>query len=253
MKAVLRRAARAWASWPLPRGPAVAVIGYHQVNDGGGSLAVSPGTFATHLDVLCRERPCRPVLDLDDALSRLAAGTAPRRAVVVTFDDAWADNYANAFGPLLEREIPVTLFAPSRLLGTSDHMTRAQLLDAAAAGIVVGAHSRTHAALPACSDAELEFEVRGSREDLEDLLGRPVTRFAYPVGLLDHRVRTAVAAAGFSSAVTTDRSWAQADLDPLRIPRNIMEDLDAPTFAAALRGGLNYLRGADAVRALLRR
>ena len=102
--------------------------------------------------------------------------------MVVTFDDAWADYHANALGPLVEHAIPSTMYVPSRLLDTPGHLTRTQLLEIAGTGVRIGAHSRTHADLPACSDAELERQVLGSREDLEDLLGEPVTRFAYPAG-----------------------------------------------------------------------
>jgi peptidoglycan/xylan/chitin deacetylase (PgdA/CDA1 family) len=252
VRPTLQRVARAWAHWPLPRDEAVAVLGYHRVVDDDEPLAVSSRTFLLHMAVLEAERERQPVLDLDDALTRLAAGTAPRRAVVVTFDDAWADNHTNALGPLIEHQLPATLFVPSRLLDTPGHLTRDQLLEIAAAGIRVGAHSRTHTDLTACSDAQLEREVCGSRQDLEDLLSQACTRFAYPNGRVNARVRAAVAAAGFRTAVTTVRGWTRANVDPLCIPRNFTEDFDAATFTAVLRGGLNYLRPVDALRARLR-
>jgi peptidoglycan/xylan/chitin deacetylase (PgdA/CDA1 family) len=249
----LRRVSRVAARWPGPGGPAVAVIGYHRVDDVDHHLAVRVRTFQAHMAALAAGRERRPVLDLDDALDRLRGGTAPRRAVVVTFDDAWADNHANALGPLVDHGLPATLFVPSRLLGTPGYLSRGQVAEMAAAGVTIGAHSRSHAALPACGDAELEAEVRGSREDLEDLLGIPVTRFAYPTGLYDGRVLAAVASADFRSAVTTDRGWARRGTDWLRVPRNIMEEFDPPTFGAALDGGLNWLRPVEAVRARIGR
>jgi peptidoglycan/xylan/chitin deacetylase (PgdA/CDA1 family) len=246
MRPVLQRLARAWAHWPMPLTPAVAVLGYHRVDDDGGPLAVSTARFARHMAMLDAGREQRPVLDLDEALGRLAQGTAPARAVVITFDDAWADNHTNALHHLLERRIPATLFVPSRQLDRPGRMTTAQLLETAAAGVSIGAHSRTHPELVSCDDAELEWEVRGSREDLEDLLGTPCTRFAYPAGQLDARVRAAVASAGFRSAVTATRGWATAGVDTLAVPRSIVGDFDDATFAATLRGGLNYLRAVDA-------
>lgn len=253
MRPTLQWMARAWARLPLPHDAAVAVLGYHRVDDDDDPLTVSRRAFLLHMAVLDTERDQQPVLDLDDAVDQLAAGTAPRRGVVVTFDDAWADNHTNALGPMVERQVPATLFVPSRLLGTPGRLTRTQLLEMAAAGVRVGAHSRTHADLTSCTDAELEGEVRGSREDLEDLLGVACTRFAYPNGRLDPRVRAAVAAAGFHTAVTTVRGWARMNIDPLGVPRNFVENFDAATFTATLRGGLNYLRPLEAVRARLRR
>ncbi len=43
-------------------------------------------------------------------------------------------------------------------------------------------------------------EIRGSKEQLEDLLGRRVTNFAYPYGLFDDDSRHAVEEAGYRSA-----------------------------------------------------
>ena len=130
-------------------------------------------------------------------------------------------------------------------------MTRAHVREWIDAGMTVGGHSRNHVDLRQCADVELEREVRGCREDLEDLFGVPVTSFAYPFGHFNQRVRDAVAAAGFASAVSTGRGWMRPGTDTLRIPRCIVEDFDAPTFGAAIEGGLTVLRPADAMRSRL--
>jgi peptidoglycan/xylan/chitin deacetylase (PgdA/CDA1 family) len=196
----------------------------------------------------CRQR--FPVVDIDQARAELKAASAGGHHVVLTFDDAWADNHANALGPLSGHRLPATLYVPSRLLGKPGYMTRAQLLEMAACGVTIGAHSRTHADLPACGPDELQREVRGSKEDLEDLLGRPVTSFAYPTGLLNDEVVAAVAGAGFASAVTTRPGWWRPAADPLRIPRSFVEDFSEATFRAALRGGLNVLGPLGEVKCL---
>ena len=248
IRTTLQAAARLWARVPLPVGPAVAVLGYHRVDDGGSGLEVSPAAFVRHMSLLAVERASLPVLGLDDALDRLAARSLPRRAVVVTFDDAWADNHDHALGPLVDNAIPATLYVPSRLLDTAHHLSRGQLVEMVDAGISVGAHSRTHPDLRKCSDGELEAEIRGSRDDLEDLLGRPVTSFAYPAGLHDDRVVAAVATVGYRSAITTRRGWLREGADLLRIPRSFIEEMDQATFRAAAQGGLNALAPLDAAR-----
>ena len=253
MRPVIQAATRGWARLPGPRGPAVMVLGYHRIDHLDDDLAVRPSTFAAQMDVLVSRRHDVPVLDLHVALERLSGQAPPRRAVVLTFDDAWADNHTYALGELVDRSLPATLYAPSRLLGKAQHLSPTQLREMDAAGVTIGAHSRTHPDLRGCSDAELEAEVRGSREDLEDLLGRPVTSFAYPSGLEDDRVRAAVVAAGYRSAVTTCRGWTRPTADPYRIPRNIVEDYPPATFSATVRGGSNLLRTADALAGVLRR
>jgi len=243
-------AVRVRARWPLPMGPAVAVLGWHRIDIEGGRLAVPPAVFARQMDILGEHRQQFPVVDLHGVKTVLASGERRARGLVLTFDDAWADNHAHALGPLGRHRLPATLYAPSRLLGTPGYMTRSQMLEMDAGGVTIGAHSRTHPDLRGCSPHELECEVRGSKEDLEDLLGKPVTSFAYPTGLIDDRVVAAVEAAGFSSAVTTRPGWWRSTTPALRIPRSFVENFSGATFRAAMAGGLNVLGLLDTVKAL---
>jgi peptidoglycan/xylan/chitin deacetylase (PgdA/CDA1 family) len=193
-----------------------------------------------------------PVVHLDQIGSFLTAGEPHSRRVVLTFDDAWADNHTNALGPLSQHHLPAMLYVPSRLLGEPGYMTRSQLLEMDDGGVTIGAHSRTHPDLRSCSPDELEREVRGSKEDLEDLLAKPVTSFAYPTGLISERVLAAVAAAGFTSAVTTRPGWWRPGTGTLVIPRSFVQDFSDGTFLAAIAGGLNILGPLGAVKGLVR-
>lgn len=98
--------------------PGVVILMYHRVADvplDPFTLAVSKKHFAEHLEVL--RRFYRP-LALQRVVGCLDRGELPRRGVVVTFDDGYADNVFNA-EPLLERfEIPATVFCVSGQLGS---------------------------------------------------------------------------------------------------------------------------------------
>ena len=117
-------AVRLRARWPLPIGPAVAVLGWHRVDVEGGRLAVPPALFARQMEILAERRRRFPVVGIDQAGAVLTAAPAGARRVVLTFDDAWADNHANALGPLSRHRLPATLYVPSRLLGMPGYMTR---------------------------------------------------------------------------------------------------------------------------------
>jgi len=235
--------------WPLPRGPAAAVLGWHRVDTEGGGLAVHPQMFARQMAMLAASRQRFPVVHLDHAGPRLTDGGGYSRCVVLTFDDAWADNHAHALGPLVRHRLPATLYAPSRMLGSPGYMTRTQLLEMDAAGVTIGAHSRTHPDLRTCSTQELQREILGSKDDLEDLIAKPVTSFAYPTGLLNDQVVAAVAAAGFTSAVTTRPGWWRPRTRRLEIPRAFIDDnFSEPTFRAAIRGGLNLKYQLDLIK-----
>lgn len=251
MRPALVRAVHAYARLQRPRGPVAVVLGYHRVTDGAGDLAVGVRTFDEHMRALAELREELPTLALTECLNRLEDGSAPARSVVVTFDDAWADFHEHALEILVAHQIPATLYVPSAWVGSPGYVSYTQLAELLAEGIDIGAHTRTHPDLRTCSDAELELEIAGSREELEQLIGARVDSFAYPTGLFDHRVVAAVARAGFRSAVTTRRGWLRPGSDLLRIRRSFVEDFPARTFVAAARGGMNVLAAPDAIMAAL--
>ena len=67
----------------------------------------------------------------------------------------------------------------------------------------VQAHSSTHRRMTRLSDAELDDEVAGAKEELERHLPYAITSFSYPAGLYSPREMRAVEMAGFRGGVTT--------------------------------------------------
>lgn len=90
---------------------------YHRVHQGLADpwdLCVSPANFEQQMEHLRRHYV---VLRLRELTGRLAAGRLPGRAVVLTFDDGYADNLLSA-KPILDRwELPATFFVVSGYLG----------------------------------------------------------------------------------------------------------------------------------------
>lgn len=71
-------------------------------------LFMRPSTYRKRLAIIARRG--LPVLALDAAVSALHDGTMPDRAVVLTFDDGFHDNFVHAIGPLVERGFPATIY-----------------------------------------------------------------------------------------------------------------------------------------------
>ena len=248
MRPAVALAVRARARWPLPLGPAVAVLGWHRVDVEGGGLAVSPARFARQMDLLDEHRQHFPVARLDQVTGFLASAERRSRRVVLTFDDAWADNHANALGPLSQHHLPAILYVPSRLLGQPGYMTRTQLLEMDDAGVTIGAHSRTHPDLRACTP-----EGAGARSPREQGRSRGSPGQTRDLLCLSHRSHRRAgtgrrAAAGFTSAVTTRPGWWRPATKPLEIPRSFVQNFSDATFLAAMAGGLNVLGPVGAVK-----
>jgi peptidoglycan/xylan/chitin deacetylase (PgdA/CDA1 family) len=95
------------------------ILIYHRVTEltnDPNLLAVTPANFAKHMEFI-REH-CFPTR-LQQLTEALQDGIIPNRAVVITFDDGYADNLHQAM-PLLERyEVPATVFIVAGQVGSS--------------------------------------------------------------------------------------------------------------------------------------
>jgi peptidoglycan/xylan/chitin deacetylase (PgdA/CDA1 family) len=162
-----------------------------------------------------------------DAIAEALDGPAPwpDDGVVVTFDDGFADTFANALPVLHRYRIPATMFAVSDRIGETNRwmsergfperrlMSAAELREMNAAGVAIGSHTRTHPRLPDLDPVRQRDEIRGSKGRLEDLLGCAVAGFAYPYGLFDDDARLAVEEAGYRLACSTRSGFNGADSD----------------------------------------
>lgn len=187
------------------------VLCYHGVSDSfDHSLAVKPGALEGQLRGLVR-RGYRPVT-AGDTLNESG------RVLHVTFDDA----YKNVFDavPILQGmnvhatvfactgfavdgrplDVPETAEAAAESAGDMATMTWDELRSLAEQGIEVGSHTVSHPHLPRLADEELERELRESRTQLEDELGRPCRFLAYPFGDDDERVYRSAERAGYEGA-----------------------------------------------------
>ncbi|MBI1818395.1 MAG: polysaccharide deacetylase family protein [Deltaproteobacteria bacterium] len=102
-------------------------------------------------------------------------------------------------------------------------LTLAELQQLAAGELVeIGAHTLTHPVLSTLAPDAQRAEIAGSKHQLEQWLGRPVTSFAYPYGgalAFNATSVTAARAAGFTSACVLDARRARRGADPFRLSR----------------------------------
>jgi peptidoglycan/xylan/chitin deacetylase (PgdA/CDA1 family) len=95
----------------------VLVLMYHRVTELPADpqlLAVTPSHFREHLEVIRKHHHPLRLTDLVDAVR---ANRLPRRAVVITFDDGYADNLHHAKPLLEEAGIPATIFVAAGFVG----------------------------------------------------------------------------------------------------------------------------------------
>ncbi len=194
------------------------------------SLYVSPASFARQMGLLSMLG--YRGMSMSDAMPYLR-GEQQGRVAVITLDDGYVDNLESATSILRRYAFTATCYVVSGYIGQFNAwdadrlgirkplMTADQLRGWHAAGMEVGAHTRTHVRLSQCDDAQQHDEIQGCKAELEDRLGTRVTQFCYPYGDYDGRAINAARHAGFEAATTTDRGRADAGdgVDLWRLPR----------------------------------
>jgi len=98
-------------------------------------------------------------------------------------------------------------------------MTRAQVRQVAAMGMVVGCHTVSHVGLAGVPLAFAQQQIDIAHQQLQQLLGTPVPDFAYPYGSYDPAVEQLVKQDGFADAVTTDEGAELFLSQPYAWPR----------------------------------
>jgi peptidoglycan-N-acetylglucosamine deacetylase len=86
----------------------------------------------------------------------------------------------------------------------------------------IGAHTMTHPQdLKKLNYTDLTYEINESKKYLEELIKRPVTKFCYPRGRFDTRVKYYVKQAGFTEARTTRVLNTDFPEDPLETDTSV--------------------------------
>jgi glycosyltransferase involved in cell wall biosynthesis/peptidoglycan/xylan/chitin deacetylase (PgdA/CDA1 family)/SAM-dependent methyltransferase len=101
----------------------------------------------------------------------------------------------------------------------------------------IGAHTVTHSALAALSAASQWDEMMQSKIRLEEVLGRPVSWFAYPYGSAGTYTEESVGLvrqAGFAGACTTSPAAVTLGANRFQLPRVQVSDWDGDEFAQRL-------------------
>ena len=228
------------------------VLLYHRIvaddsQNRGSEICLPQSTFRRHLEYL--DRLGFTTITFEDYnLCMKGELNFPKKPIILSFDDGYADTFEQAF-PLIQefgmrgvvfvlgdRTIRVNwwdrdLAVPTPLL--QDH----QILELHEAGWEIGSHALTHKPLLHLSKEEMWEEVSRSRMNLEIMLNRPVVSFAYPFGQVTPVIKQIVKDGGyiFGCAAWTGPRFIEED--PLEVRRvTVNERIGLPGFLFQVLG-----------------
>src|SRR5262249_21969663 len=154
----------------------VPILMYHEISAPPGTafgrLAVTPQEFEKQLECLVKDG--FTTFTAAEVAAALATGAVlPERAVALTFDDGFADFHERGPRLLRQHACPATLFVTTGWIADVGRpaagrrpgrmLTWGQIVEAAANGIEIGAHSHGHPELDQLGRKELRAELTVSK------------------------------------------------------------------------------------------
>jgi len=156
------------------------VLVYHSISEPAeplpGDIDISPKRFEQQLKWLSR---WRRVVPLTQTLTR--AGS--RGSVAITFDDGYRDNLTVAL-PLLEKfGLPMTLFVVAGFVDDDGYLSEEELREISRHPLVtIGSHGLWHRNFNSLTTDDAEFELKESKQRLEEMIAGKVDLLAWPYG-----------------------------------------------------------------------
>ena len=203
----------------IPEGWNVPVLMYHAVGDeiwGYSDLFVSTAGMEEQLQYL-QENGYETIW-----FSDLAHIEDYEKPVILTFDDGYDDNYTVLY-PLLEQyQAKATIFVIGDAMGNPHKMTREQVYELAASGLVsIQSHTYTHGNLSAMDEAALRQEMELSNAALAAATGQIPYVLCYPEGKYSYLTMD-IAKEYYSFALRMDGWTYQTGMDPYQVPRSFV-------------------------------
>ena len=231
----------------------IPVFMYHHVNPHKGDMVtVTPGVFDAQMKFLS-ETGYR-TLSADELVEFAGGNLAIKgKAVAVTFDDGYLDNYVHAFPILKKYGIKAILFLAadwveksSRVMNKWEisipsHKEGKDLMSGGRFHKVVMnwdmiremqdsklvefySHTMTHRRCAELTEEELKRELKDSKTILEERLNRPCPYICWPKGSYNESSVRIAKESGYKALFTTERDIVQHGSDMFHLGRIVVKD-----------------------------
>src|SRR5689334_9989952 len=105
------------------------LVGYHKVSPDPHPFfePVQPDVFERQMQFF---KDCYNVMELQELVRRSQRGSLPERAMAITFDDGYRDNYDYAFPILKKLGLPATIFVATSAIENAKILWHDRIFDA---------------------------------------------------------------------------------------------------------------------------
>jgi peptidoglycan/xylan/chitin deacetylase (PgdA/CDA1 family) len=199
----------------------VLIINFHElcstVNAPKGQKKIytfEPEKFIAFLDFISLRKI--PVV----ALHEMTTGAVKEdHSIALTFDDGNESDYSTVYPLLQSYDLKAAFFLSVNAVNEQKHGWDRIIEMSKNPGITFGSHSMTHRRMADLSTMDADYELRYSKQYIEDKINMPVKYFALPFGVWDKRIVSLSRQAGYASIFTTNVQLNYPELHPYLIHR----------------------------------
>jgi peptidoglycan/xylan/chitin deacetylase (PgdA/CDA1 family) len=209
------------------------VLAYHKVTNEfeWGITRVKPESFEQQVEYLKEEGFSN--IDLEQLLS---GKEKKDKQIAFTFDDGYESVYQNAFPVLKRYGFSATIFLITGYTGKENsweagfgrkfkHLSWEQIQEMKESGFQFGSHTVNHPDLTRLHQKSLGYELKKSKEIIEDKLNQEIKFLSYPFGRHNQLVRTEAKNAGYKAAFTLTSEISE---NPFAVGRKGVYLFDTP-------------------------
>lgn len=231
----------------------IPVLMYHHINPHKGDMVtVTPETFDAQMRYL-HERGYK-TLKLDELLAYIEGRLAlNEKAVIITFDDGWLDNYIYAFPVLKKYEIRATIFIITDRINSASKKFRdishpipthkesklfiekgeeykvslnwTLIKEMSDSGLVeFYSHTKSHRRCNNLSENELLEELEESEKIIEERLNKPCPYLCWPYGKYNDIALNIARNAGYKATFTMNHGVVKKGANQFEINRIVIKN-----------------------------
>ncbi len=198
----------------------IPVLNYHSITiDPGNRAVITPAKFEEQMLYLSKNGyhtlTLQQFIDYMDG----TISTLPKKPVLLTFDDGYADNYEHALPLLKKLNFHATLFVSPGTTEDGYFLNWDQIKEMHEAGWDIQPHGMTHPHLPKLSAKSQAYEISEAKRQIDEQLKINTTVFCYPFGEKNETTLKLLQEHGFRYAFTIEQGLTTRGQNRLLLKR----------------------------------
>ncbi len=204
----------------------VPILCYHNIREFSSTASavmktntVKPADFAAQMKTLA-DAGYHTILP-EQLYNYLAFdGSLPEKPIMITFDDTRIDQFTIGATEMKKYGFKGVFFIMTVSINRPGYMSKEEIKSLSDDGHVVAAHTWDHHMVTKYSGDDWNTQLVKPKAKLEDIIGKPVTDFAYPFGLWNTAAIPELKKSGYKMAYIL--STKRDSVDPLYTIRRII-------------------------------